>query len=218
MKRELCASDKLKIERELLSQGFKTIAGVDEVGRGPLAGPVVCAAVVMPLKEIEIIQGVDDSKKLSPKKRELLAKLIRERALAYTVYEVNEKIIDEINILQATRLGMKNALESLKIVPDTVITDGNMTLDISFPQRSIVHGDALSYSIGAASIVAKVFRDALMEEYAKTYPAYDFERNKGYGTAEHIRAIKEHGICPIHRRTFVKKFWAGGEKNSPKST
>ena len=215
MKRELCASDKLKIERELLSQGFKTIA---EVGRGPLAGPVVCAAVVMPLKEIEIIQGVDDSKKLSPKKRELLAKLIRERALAYTVYEVNEKIIDEINILQATRLGMKNALESLKIVPDTVITDGNMTLDISFPQRSIVHGDALSYSIGAASIVAKVFRDALMEEYAKTYPAYGFERNKGYGTAEHIRAIKEHGICPIHRRTFVKKFWAGGEKNSPKST
>ena len=218
MKRELCASDKLKIERELLSQGFKTIAGVDEVGRGPLAGPVVCAAVIMPLKEIEIIQGVDDSKKLSPKKRELLAKLIRERALAYTVYEVNEKIIDEINILQATRLGMKNALESLKIVPDTVITDGNMTLDISFPQRSIVHGDALSYSIGAASIVAKVFRDALMEEYAKTYPAYGFERNKGYGTAEHIRAIKEHGICPIHRRTFVKKFWAGGEKNSPKST
>ena len=218
MKRELCASDKLKIERELLSQGFKTIAGVDEVGRGPLAGPVVCAAVVMPLKEIEIIQGVDDSKKLSPKKRELLAKLIRERALADTVYEVNEKIIDEINILQATRLGMKNALESLKIVPDTVITDGNMTLDISFPQRSIVHGDALSYSIGAASIVAKVFRDALMEEYAKTYPAYGFERNKGYGTAEHIRAIKEHGICPIHRRTFVKKFWAGGEKNSPKST
>ena len=218
MKRELCASDKLKIERELLSQGFKTIAGVDEVGRGPLAGPVVCAAVVMPLKEIEIIQGVDDSKKLSPKKRELLAKLIRERALAYTVYEVNEKIIDEINILQATRLGMKNALESLKIVPDTVITDGNMTLDISFPQRSIVHGDALSYSIGAASIVAKVFRDTLMEEFAKAYPAYGFERNKGYGTAEHIRAIKEHGICPIHRRTFVKKFWAGGEKNSPKST
>ena len=218
MKREPCASDKLKIERELLSQGFETIAGVDEVGRGPLAGPVVCAAVVMPLKEIEIIQGVDDSKKLSPKKRELLAKLIRERALAYTVYEVNEKIIDEINILQATRLGMKNALESLKIVPDTVITDGNMTLDIPFPQRSIVHGDALSYSIGAASIVAKVFRDALMEEYAKTYPAYGFERNKGYGTAEHIRAIKEHGICPIHRRTFVKKFWAGGEKNSPKST
>lgn len=218
MKREPCASDKLKIERELLSQGFETIAGVDEVGRGPLAGPVVCAAVVMPLKEIEIIQGVDDSKKLSPKKRELLAKLIRERALAYTVYEVNEKIIDEINILQATRLGMKNALESLKIVPDTVITDGNMTLDISFPQRSIVHGDALSYSIGAASIVAKVFRDALMEEYAKTYPAYGFERNKGYGTAEHIRAIKEHGICPIHRRTFVKKFWADGEKSSPKST
>ena len=122
------------------------------------------------------------------------------------MYEVNEKTIDEINILQATRLGMKEALLSLKIKPDVVITDGNMTLDIPFPQQSVVHGDALSYSIGAASIVAKVYRDALMDEFAKIYPQYGFERNKGYGTSEHIKAIKEYGLSPIHRRTFTKKF------------
>ena len=189
--------DKFKFEKTFLAQGARYIAGVDEVGRGPLAGPVVCAAVVMPLEEGLIVEGVDDSKKLSPKKREALAAWIKERALAYTVYEVSEKVIDEINILQATRLGMKNALLSLKLRPDTVIP---------FPQHSIVHGDALSYSIGAASIVAKVYRDALMDEFSKTYPVYGFERNKGYGTAEHIKAIKEYGICPIHRRTFTKKF------------
>ena len=198
--------DKFKFEKTFLAQGARYIAGVDEVGRGPLAGPVVCAAVVMPLEEGLIVEGVDDSKKLSPKKREALAAWIKERALAYTVYEVSEKVIDEINILQATRLGMKNALLSLKLRPDTVITDGNMTLEITFHQHSIVHGDALSYSIGAASIVAKVYRDALMDEFSKTYPVYGFERNKGYGTAEHIKAIKEYGICPIHRRTFTKKF------------
>ena len=177
------AEDKLSIEKELLARGCAYIAGVDEVGRGPLAGPVVCAAVIMPLDEVALIEGVDDSKKLSAKRRETLAALIKERAFAYTVYELNEKTIDEINILQATRLGMKNALLSLPIRPDAVITDGNMTLDIPFPQRSIVRGDALSYSIGAASIVAKVYRDALMEKYAETYPAYGFERNKGYGKA-----------------------------------
>ena len=196
------AEDKLSIEKELLARGCAYIAGVDEVGRGPLAGP----------------EGVDDSKKLSAKRRETLAALIKERAFAYTVYELNEKTIDEINILQATRLGMKNALLSLPIRPDAVITDGNMTLDIPFPQRSIVRGDALSYSIGAASIVAKVYRDALMEKYAETYPAYGFERNKGYGTAEHIKAIKEQGLCPIHRRTFTKKLLAGGGKSLPKNT
>lgn len=200
------AEEKLRIERELLEKGYRYIAGVDEVGRGPLAGPVVCAAVIMPLEEALLVEGVDDSKKLSPKKRETLARLIKERAIAYTVYEVNEKIIDEINILEATKKGMKEALLGLKIAPDAVITDGNMTLDIPFPQRSVIHGDALSYSIGAASIVAKVYRDALMDDFAKTYPVYGFERNKGYGTAEHIEAIKEYGICPIHRRTFTKKF------------
>ena len=198
--------DKLVYEREWLSRGAKYIAGVDEVGRGPLAGPVVCAAVVMPLDDESILEGVDDSKKISEKKREKLAALIRERALYLSVFEVDEKRIDEINILQATREGMKNALLALPVQPDIVLTDGNMTLDIPFPQRSIVKGDSLSYSIGAASIVAKVYRDALMVEYAKRYPEYGFEKNKGYGTAEHIGAIKEVGLCPIHRRTFTKNF------------
>ena len=200
------AEEKLQYERALLSKGIKYIAGVDEVGRGPLAGPVVCAAVIMPLDEESIIIGVDDSKKLSAKKREALAEEIKKRALAYTIVEVSEKEIDEINILEATKLGMKRALETLSITPETVLTDGNMTLDISFPQRSIIQGDALSYSIGAASIIAKVYRDNRMDEYAKEYPQYAFESNKGYGTAAHIQAIKEYGLCPIHRRTFTKKF------------
>jgi ribonuclease HII len=122
------------------------------------------------------------------------------------VYEVSEKTIDEINILEATKLGMKMAIEGLEIAPDVVLTDGNMTIDIPFPQHSVVKGDALSYSIGAASIVAKVHRDAMMDEYAKEYPAYAFDSNKGYGTAAHIQAIKEQGLCPIHRRTFTKNF------------
>ena len=198
--------DKLVYERALLESGARYIAGVDEVGRGPLAGPVVCAAVIMPLDEGLIIDGVDDSKKLSEKKRVRLAQEIKERALAYTVYEVSEAEIDRINILEATKKGMREALLALSISPDAVLTDGNMTLDIPFPQKSVVHGDALSYSIGAASIVAKVYRDALMDEFAKLYPAYAFEKNKGYGTAVHIQAIKEFGLCPIHRRTFTKKF------------
>lgn len=206
MKKVWNVDEKLRYERTLLEKGYRYIAGVDEVGRGPLAGPVVCSAVIMPLDEASIIVGVDDSKKLSAKKREALAEEIKKRAIAYTVVEISEKIIDEINILEATKLGMKQALESLKIPPETVLTDGNMTLDIPFPQSSIVHGDALSYSIGSASIVAKVHRDALMDEYAKTYPHYDFASNKGYGTAKHIQGIKEHGLCPIHRRTFTKKF------------
>ena len=181
-------------------------AGCDEAGRGPLAGPVVCAAVIMPLDEDKLVIGVDDSKKISAKKRETLAEEIKARALCYTVIEVDEKQIDEINILEATKLGMKRALESLAIPPEAVLTDGNMTLDIPFPQRSVIHGDALSYSIGAASIVAKVYRDKKMDEYAEIYPQYGFLQNKGYGTAAHIQAIKEYGLCPIHRRTFTKKF------------
>ena len=206
MKKVWNADEKLQYERALLAKGVQYIAGVDEVGRGPLAGPVVCAAVIMPLDDESIIVGVDDSKKLSAKKRETLAEEIKKRALAYTIVEVSEKEIDEINILEATKLGMKRALERLEISPDTVLTDGNMTLDIPFPQRSVVHGDALSYSIGAASIIAKVYRDKLMDEYANTYPQYCFEKNKGYGTAAHIAGIKEYGLCPIHRRTFTKKF------------
>jgi ribonuclease HII len=204
MKKEKEQIDKLRFERALQEKGYTFIAGVDEVGRGPLAGPVVCAAVIMPLDAV--IDGVDDSKKLSAKKRETLSELIKKTALCYRIVEVDAKTIDEINILQATREGMKQALLGLEIPPEVVLTDGNMTLDIPFRQHSIVHGDALSYSIGAASIIAKVYRDALMDEYAKLYPAYAFEKNKGYGTAVHIKAIKEQGLCPIHRRTFTKNF------------
>ena len=209
MKRIWNAEEKLQIEHDLQQKGYRYIVGVDEVGRGPLAGPVVCAAVVMPLEENSLVVGVDDSKKLSETKRETLAEEIRKKAIAYTMVEVSEKTIDEINILEATKLGMKRAIESLRLpdgsTPEVVLTDGNMTLDIALPQQSVIHGDALSYSIGAASIIAKVYRDHLMEEYAKQYPAYAFEKNKGYGTAAHIQAIKEYGLCPIHRRTFTKK-------------
>ena len=196
--------DKLEYERKLLEKGCKYICGVDEVGRGPLAGPVVCAAVIMPLDDI--IEGVDDSKKLSAKKREKIAGMIAKKAIACHISRIEPQIIDEINILEATKLCMKNAVEGLSVKPDFVITDGNMTLDIAIPQESIVKGDAKSYSIGAASIVAKVFRDKIMEEYAKEYPCYGFEKNMGYGTAEHIKGIKEAGLCAIHRRSFTKKW------------
>lgn len=201
--------DLLTLEREYLQKGFTAVAGVDEVGRGPLAGPVVCAAVILPLEEEVRIAGIDDSKKLSAKKRELLAEQIKRTARAYSICEVDAQTIDEINILQATRLCMKRAVESLSISADMVLTDGNMTLDISVPQRSIVKGDALVCSIGAASILAKVYRDALMREYAKEFPEYGFEKNAGYGTAAHIQSIRETGICRIHRKTFVKNFWDG---------
>ena len=196
--------DKLFYERELKNSGYNLICGADEVGRGPLAGPVVCAAVIMP--EGDIIEGVDDSKKLTARKREKLDVLIRERAVAYAVCRVEPQVIDEINILEATKLCMKNAVESLEISPDFVLTDGNMTLDITIPQRHVIGGDAASYSIGAASIIAKVYRDKLMDEYAALYPGYGFESNKGYGTAAHIAAIMANDLCPIHRRSFTKKW------------
>lgn len=197
--------DKFLYERQLSERGFKYVCGVDEVGRGPLAGPVVCAAVIM--RADSIVEGVDDSKKLTAKKREKLSALIKQNAIAWAICRVEPQTIDEINILQATRLCMKNAVESLSVRPDFVLTDGNMTLDISIPQQSVVGGDAACYSIGAASIIAKVYRDEVMDEYAAEYPAYAFEKNKGYGTAAHIAAIKECGICPIHRRSFTTK-WA----------
>ncbi|MBO5328417.1 MAG: ribonuclease HII [Clostridia bacterium] len=196
--------DKLLHEKELLAKGYKYICGVDEVGRGPLAGPVVCAAVIMPLNDV--ILGVDDSKKLSAKKRESLYNIIKEKAIAYAIFRVEPQVIDEINILEATKLCMKNAVESLSVKPDFVLTDGNMTLDISVEQKSVIKGDANSYSIGAASIIAKVFRDDIMDKYAEIYPEYAFEKNKGYGTAAHINGIKEAGLCPIHRRSFTKKW------------
>ena len=206
MKKIWNGEEKTKFERELLEKGYTLIAGVDEVGRGPLAGPVVCSAVIMPLGLDELIAGVDDSKKLSAKKREELAEKIKEKALAFSIIEIDEKTIDEINILQATRLGMKRAVEELSLTPNIVLTDGNMTIDIAHKQKSIIKGDALSYTIGCASILAKVYRDNLMDEFAKEYPYYDFASNKGYGTSAHISGIKEHGLCPIHRRTFTKNF------------
>ena len=209
--------DELTCERELFQKGYRLVAGADEVGRGPLAGPVVAAAVILPLEEEKRILGIDDSKKLSKKKRKSLAEKIKESAVAYAIEEVDEETIDKINILQATRLAMKRAIEKLSPRPDFVLTDGNMTLDISVPQESVVKGDAKIASIGAASILAKVYRDALMEKYAEAFPYYGFERHAGYGTRAHIDAIREMGICTIHRRTFIKKFWDGKRKIGPQN-
>lgn len=204
MKKVYDVEEKLKYERQLIEEGYSLICGTDEVGRGPLAGPVVCAAVIMPLDDI--VAGVDDSKKLSKSKREKLYGEIINKAVAYAICRVEPQKIDEINILQATRLCMKKAVEELKVCPDFVLTDGNMTLDITYPQRSVIKGDALSYSIGAASIIAKVYRDKIMEEYSKEYPEYGFASNVGYGSAAHIEAIKKYGLCPIHRRSFTTKW------------
>ena len=197
--------DKLLYEKQFLSQGKRYIAGVDEVGRGPLAGPVVCAAVIMPLDDGLIISGVDDSKKLSEKKREELAKEIKTRAIAYAVCEISPEEIDEINILQATVKCMKNCVSALSVTPDMVLVDA-VKADFGVPSFPIIKGDALSYSIGAASIVAKVYRDALMVKYASVYPEYGFEKHKGYGTKAHIDALKSVGACPLHRKTFIKNF------------
>ncbi|MDR0850246.1 MAG: ribonuclease HII [Christensenellaceae bacterium] len=181
----------------------KIIAGVDEAGRGPLCGPVVCAAVIMPMDNI--IEGVDDSKKLSSKKREELFEKILAIAMDYNITEIAHTKIDEINILNATKLGMKEAVLGLKTKLDIVLTDF-VHIDIQIPQQNIVHGDSLSYTIAAASILAKVYRDRLMTEHAKKYPNYGFEKHKGYGTKQHIESLKRHGPCEIHRKTFIKKF------------
>lgn len=195
--------DKLYYEKIELENGAKYIAGIDEVGRGPLAGPVVCSAVIMPLDDI--IEGVDDSKKVSKKKREILYNKIIEKAISYSVARVEHDEIDEINILNATKKCMQKAIENLSVKPDVVLVDA-VRFDTPVKIVSIIKGDALSYSIGAASIVAKVTRDKIMEEYSKTYPEYGFEQNSGYGTKKHIDAIKEFGPCQIHRKTFIKNF------------
>ena len=183
----------------------KLIAGVDEAGRGPLAGPVVCACVIMPMESEKIIEGVNDSKKLSAKKREELFDKIVDIAISYSIVEIDEKKIDEINILQATKLGMKRAVENLKVMPDLVLVDA-VKIDVALPQENIIKGDALSYNIAAASILAKVYRDKLMENLDKKYPEYNYAKHKGYGTKAHIEALKKYGKCEIHRETFIKKF------------
>ena len=194
--------DKLKFEREEEAKGHFLIAGVDEVGRGPLAGPVCVACVMMPLDDI--IEGVDDSKKISEKKRNLIAEQIKEKAICYAVEFVDEDTIDKINILEATKLAMKRAIEKMTIKPDVVLIDAISKLDVDANIRGIIKGDALSYSIGCASILAKVTRDNLMCELAKEYPEYGFEKHKGYGTKAHIEALKEHGPCVYHRLSFLK--------------
>lgn len=183
------------------------VAGMDEVGRGPLAGPVVAACVMMP--PYCLIEGVNDSKKLSKKKLELLHGIIIDKALAYGVGFVDEKTIDEINILQATKLAFKHAFESMLekgVFCGTVFVDAVKELDISADQHPIIHGDAVCYSIAAASIVAKVERDRFMVKMAEKYPQYGFEKNVGYGTKQHIEALKQYGSCEIHRRSFIKNF------------
>ncbi len=196
--------DKLSYERKYLSLGKKYIAGVDEVGRGPLAGPVVCASVIMPLDDI--IEGIDDSKKLSEKKREKLSEIIKEKAISYCIYQIEPEEIDKINILEAVKKCMTMAVKGLSVTPDITLVDG---VDTNLPINAeyVVKGDANSYSIGCASIIAKVYRDNLMCEYAKEYPEYSFEKHKGYGTKTHIEKIKEIGPCKLHRRTFIKNFW-----------
>ncbi len=197
----------LEYEHKLLAESKQFIGGIDEVGRGPLAGPVVVACCVMPLKDADIIQGVNDSKKVSEKNREILYEKIKEKAIAYQIEMLDEKAIDEMNILAATKWCMAKAIEDIsqKVKLDIVLIDA-VNIDTNVPIESIIKGDAKSYSIACASILAKVTRDRMMVELDKKYPGYDFASNKGYGSKKHIDAIKTIGPCEIHRRTFIKNF------------
>ena len=192
--------DLFEFETKASYQGFKNIAGIDEAGRGPLAGPVVAAAVILP-SQVNI-PGLNDSKKLSTKKREELFPKIQEISVSYGVAVVGQKVIDKINILQAARLAMKQAVETLKITPGLLLIDGNQKIDSTLNQWPIVKGDSRSLSIAAASVLAKVTRDRIMDDYHKLYPQYEFNRHKGYGTKLHRNLIQEYGPCPIHRNTF----------------
>ena len=191
-------------EKEAFSQGFSLIGGMDEAGRGPLAGPVVAACVI--LDPSKPVLGVNDSKKLSPKRRQELKKEIEEKAIAIGVGIVDEKRIDEINILEATKEAMRMAVSNLKVTPDMLFIDAVHLPGVPMEQRSIIKGDALSVSIAAASIIAKETRDEMMVKMDETYPGYGFAKHKGYGTKEHIQAIQEMGPCPIHRRSFITHF------------
>lgn len=192
-------------EKKLYEANLQYICGIDEAGRGPLAGPVVVGAVILP--EESFIEGVNDSKKVSEKKREKLYEKITEEAIAYSVGIVDQKKIDEINILNATKLGVKLALEGLKQRPDIIMIDALNNIDtLGIPYISVIKGDAKNYSIAAASIIAKVTRDRIMRQWDEIYPIYGFAKHKGYGTAEHIRIIKENGPCILHRKTFIKNF------------
>jgi len=202
MKKEYNLEEKKKFENELYLQGCLYVGGSDEVGRGPLAGPVVCAAVIMP-KDSAII-GIDDSKKLSEKKREQLFQEILKTAIDYNIEFVYENEIDELNILNATKLCMAKAINGLKVKPDVMLIDALDGLDINCKSKPIIKGDSLSYSIGAASILAKVTRDRYMVELDKKYPGYGFAQNKGYGTKLHMDMLRQIGPCEIHRKSFIK--------------
>lgn len=197
--------DLWRYEREAFAEGFAVVCGVDEAGRGPLAGPVCAAAVILPRETV--IEGLNDSKKLTDQKRRALYDVITERAVAYGIAFASEQEIDEINILQATFLAMERAMQKLTVRPQLALIDGNRAKDFGLPVRTIVHGDSLSASIAAASILAKVTRDRLMEELDGEYTQYGFAVHKGYGTKRHYEALREFGPCPIHRRTFLKKFY-----------
>jgi len=206
-----------KVEEELYTTNKLTaIAGIDEAGRGPLAGPVVVACCIMPRESI--IEGVNDSKKIAEKKREKLYDLITEEAISYGIGIIGQKEIDEINILQATKKGLTIAIKDMEeklkekpeldiTKPDAILVDALTKIDTDgIPYKSIIHGDAISYSISCASIIAKVTRDRIMRQWDEVYPQYGFIKHKGYGTAAHIQAIKEYGLCPLHRRSFTKNF------------
>ena len=202
--REIERLNKLKeYEKKLYDKGIKYIAGIDEAGRGPLAGPVVVGCVIMP--QDSFIEYVNDSKKVSETKREMLYEKITNEAIAWSTGIVMQDEIDEINILNATKLGVKIALEGLKQKPDIIMVDALNNMDtLGIPYISVIKGDAKNYSIAAASIIAKVTRDRIMRQWDEVYPQYGFAKHKVYGTAEHISAIKEYGLCPLHRLSFVK--------------
>lgn len=194
-----------EFENNLYKTGIKYIAGIDEAGRGPLSGPVVVGIVIM--KPDSFIEGINDSKKISEKKREKLYSQITSEAIDWSVGIVDQKEIDEINILNATKKALKKAISNLTIRPDRILVDALEHIDTNqIPYTSIIKGDAKIYCISAASIIAKVTRDRMMQEYDEIYPEYGFAKNKGYGTASHIQALKTYGPCPIHRKTFIKNF------------
>ncbi len=197
-----------ELEKDLYNKGFKKICGIDEAGRGPLAGPVVVAGVIMP--EDSMIEGINDSKKVTEKRREKLYDIIKEEAISYSIAVIDHNVIDEINILNATKQGVTDVVDGLDVKPDLIIVDALTHINTrGIPYEPIVKGDAKCYNIAAASILAKVTRDRIMRQWDEIYPQYGFASHKGYGTAKHILAIKEYGLCPIHRRTFTKHFTNG---------
>ena len=200
---------KLKeIEKDLYNKGFKNICGIDEAGRGPLAGPVVVAGVIMP--EDSMIEFVNDSKKVTEKRREKLYDIIKEEAISYSIAVIDQDIIDDINILNATKKGVTEVVDGLDVKPDLILVDALEHIYTGgIPYEPLVKGDARCYNIAAASILAKVTRDRIMRQWDEIYPEYGFSSNKGYGTAKHIAAIKEYGLCPIHRISFTKHFTNG---------